>query len=208
MNKTYLRKVILLFPAVLLLACGISFCTSAGLGADLHTSFLQGIGRQIHLSPGTMTLLFNLLLLFIYFFAQRSWIGPGSLLIGFCLGPFMNLFESLFYAKVIVLPLPLRILIDIFGIFLISLALSFYIPLNVGLQPLDMLKQTMANTLKLTYGNATNLYSVIALAGTLLFGGDVGIGSILTLLLCGKMCDLLLPHTQSFIEKMNNEKIS
>ncbi len=208
MRTTYLKKTVALIPAVLLLGAGIAFCTSAGLGADTHTSFMQGIGRQINQSAGTMTMVFNIIILIPYLFLKKSYIGPGSLLIGFCLRPVINLFEGILLPPFSAASLPIKIILDILGNLLIALALSLYIPMNVGLQPLDMLKKTIAKVTGMTFGNATILYSALTLLGTVIFRGDIGIGSIISLVLCGKFCDLFLPHTEKLIQHIFKETSS
>ena len=70
--RGYLRMTAVMLPALPVLGLGISMCLFAGLGADVNTSFQQGIGRMIGLEAGTVNLLFNTLVLVIYWSALAS----------------------------------------------------------------------------------------------------------------------------------------
>ena len=71
--RGYLRLTAVILPTLPVLAFGIAMCLFAGLGADVTTSFEQGIGRMIGLEAGTVNLLFNTLVLIIFStFAFRS----------------------------------------------------------------------------------------------------------------------------------------
>ena len=94
-GKRLLRQLLLLLPAWIVLALGIAMCVFSGVGSDTNTSFQQGLGRMLGLQTGTVTLIFNCTVLAIFIFANRSLVGLGSLVIGFGLGPLLNLYLDL-----------------------------------------------------------------------------------------------------------------
>lgn len=204
--RHYLRKTLVLLPAVPGLAFGIALCLFAALGTDTSTSFQQGLGNLVGLSVGTVNLLYNSTVLLIFLFANRSLVGIGSLLVGFCLGPFMNLFQSCLQALIPQQPgLSVRILIVIAGTALTAFSLAWYVQLNMGVQPMDMLVISLSKLLKKSYGTAMYCYSFLMLAGTVLLGGDLGIGTIINFLLSGKLCDLLIPALAPLLGRLTGE---
>lgn len=94
-GKRLLRQLLLLLPAWIVLALGIAMSVFSGVGSDTNTSFQQGLGRMLGLQTGTVTLIFNCTVLAIFIFANRSLVGLGSLVIGFGLGPLLNLYLDL-----------------------------------------------------------------------------------------------------------------
>lgn len=202
--KNYIRKSLYMLPALLVLALGIALTVLSSLGSDCLTSFQQGLGRIIGMQVGTIMMAFNVAILVGFIFVDRKLIGLGSVLIGFCLGPLVNVFSAL-CAGLVSDSLVIKIIIDLAGIVLVSLALSWYIPLNVGLQPLDMLKQWFASLIHNTYGTATFILSVIFLIGAIITKGDIGIGTILNMLLVGKLCDIFMNMYKPLHEKIKKE---
>ncbi len=201
--RGYLRMTAVLLPTLPVLAFGIAMCLFAGLGSDVTTSFQQGIGRMVGLEAGTVNLLFNTLVLGIYCFADRSLVGIGSLLVGFGIGPLMNLFEALLHTLIPVTPpMFVRILFSLGGTIVTCFALAWYVQIQQGVQPLDMICLTIARLLKKSYGVGAYVWSGVALILTIVFGGDLGIGSILNMALGGVLCDLFIPLLRPAVRKL------
>lgn len=201
--KGYFRLTAAILPTLFTLAFGIAMCLFAGLGSDVTTSFEQGLGRMIGLEAGTVNLLFNTLVLLLFCVIDRSLVGIGSLLVGFGLGPLMNLFGSMLHTWLpMALPLPLRILISLAGTVLTCIALAWYVQIRQGVQPLDMIQLTLARLLRRSYGTGIYVWNGIALLLTLAFGGDFGIGTFLNLFLGGFLCDRFVPLLRPAVAKL------
>lgn len=190
-SKEYLKRTLLLLPALPVLALGVALCLYAGEGADTLTTFQQGLGNLINMRVGTVNLLYNVIVLVIFFFADRKLVGVGSIVVGFCLGPLMNIFEDLVHwALPMELGLGIRLGIAGLGIICCSVALAWYVPLNIGVQPMDMINITLSRFIKKSYGTACFLHGVIMLILTLLVGGDFGIATIMNVAFGGPLCDV------------------
>lgn len=199
----YLRMTAVILPTLPVLAFGIAMCLFTGLGSDVTTSFEQGLGRLVGLGTGTVNLLFNSLVLIIFCFADRSVVGIGSILVGFGLGPLMNLFESLLHKLIPETPSMLvRILFSLCGTIIVCFALAWYVQIRQGVQPLDMLNLTIARLLKKSYGVGCYVWNAVALILTIVFGGDLGIGSVLNMVLGGVLCDLFIPLLRPAVRKL------
>jgi len=96
----------------------------------------------------------------------------------------------------------IRILISCIGTVLIALALSWYILLDVGLQPMDMIVATIAKALKKTYGIGSYVFNVLLLIGCLLVGSTIGIGTIINFACIGKLVDFFMPKMKPIINKV------
>jgi len=199
--KKFLKQILILIPSVVTLALGISLSVTAGIGSDANASLQSAISNLTRIPVGTIVFLYNIIILIIFFLMKSRFIGVGSIVMGFFLGPFVNVFTSLltpiapssFFGKLI---------FCLLGVFFLSLALSWYIPLNYGLQPADMLIQTIADKTKQSYGTGLAIYSILILVLAFLLRGPIGIGTILNALLPGKICDLLIPMFSKLQKKI------
>lgn len=190
-SKEYMRRTLLLLPALPILALGIALCLYAGEGADPNTTFQQGIGNILGMRAGTVNLLYNVIVLVIFFFADRNLVGVGSVIVGFCLGPLMNVFEDLVHWMLpMELGLVIRLCIAALGIVCCAVSLAWYVPLNVGVQPMDMLIITLSKAIKKSYGTASFLYNALMLVLTFVVGGDFGIATVMNVAIGGVLCDL------------------
>ena len=189
--KEYIKRTFLLLPVLPILALGIALCLYAGEGADPNTTFQQGVGNIIGMRAGTVNLLYNVIVLAIFLFANRNLVGIGSIIVGFCLGPLMNVFEDMVHWMLpMELSLAIRLGIAFLGVVCCAVSLAWYVPLNVGVQPMDMLIVTLSKALKKSYGTASFLYNALMLALTFEVGGDFGIATIMNVTICGVLCDL------------------
>lgn len=199
--KKFLKQILILIPSVVTLALGISLSVTAGIGSDANASLQSAVSNLTRIPVGTIVFLYNIIILIIFFLVKSRFIGVGSIVMGFFLGPFVNVFTSLltpiapssFFGKLI---------FCLLGVFFLSLALSWYIPLNYGLQPADMLIQTIADKTKQSYGTGLAIYSILILVLAFLLKGPIGIGTILNALLPGKICDLLIPMFSKLQKKI------
>ena len=189
--KEYIKRTFLLLPVLPVLALGIALCLYAGEGADPNTTFQQGGGNILGMRAGTVNLLYNVIVLAIFLFANRNLVGIGSIIVGFCLGPLMNVFEDMVHWMLpMELSLMIRLGIAFLGIVCCAVSLAWYVPLNVGVQPMDMLIVTLSKTIKKSYGTASILYNTVMLILTFVVGGDFGIATIMNVTICGPLCDL------------------
>ena len=202
-GKRLLRQLLLLLPAWIVLALGIAMSVFSGVGSDTNTSFQQGLGRMLGLQTGTVTLIFNCTVLAIFIFANRSLVGLGSLVIGFGLGPLLNLYLDLL-GKIFptMPPMWARIALCTLGVVIACIALGWYVQLDAGVQPMDMLILTVAKLIRKSYGTAMYVYCGFMLLTTWLTGGDIGVGTFINLLLGGKLCDVFAAMWRPLIRRL------
>lgn len=199
--KKVLKQIIILIPSLVILALGISLSVTAGIGSDANASFQSALSDLIHIPVGTIVFLYNVIVLLIFILMKSRFIGVGSIVMGFFLGPFVNVFTSLL-TPIVPSSFFGKLIFCLLGVFFLSLALSWYIPLNYGLQPADMLIQTIAGKIKQSYGTGQIIYNCLALLLAIILGGTIGIGTILNAFLPGKICDLLIPQFAKLQKKI------
>ena len=187
-GKRLLRQLLLLLPAWIVLALGIAMCVFSGVGSDTNTSFQQGLGRMLGLQTGTVTLIFNCTVLAIFIFANRSLVGL-----------YLDLLGKIFPTMP---PMWARIALCTLGVVISCIALGWYVQLDAGVQPMDMLILTVAKLIRKSYGTAMYVYCGFMLLTTWLTGGDIGVGTFINLLLGGKLCDVFAAMWRPLIRRL------
>lgn len=192
--KHYVRSTLVMLPAVPIIACGVAFYLLTRLGADPFTSFQQGIAIRLGTSVGNISLAVNILILILFLFIDRKLIGIGSILFCFGIGPCINLFSGIL-GSFFVGPFdwPMLALFLVVGTVLIVLGLAYYIPIGVGIQPLDMVATKIGQLLHSTYGVGLTIFYILLTIGAYFLGGDIGIGTIIEVFLVGKLVDWCTP---------------
>ena len=65
------------------------------------------------------------------------------------------------------------------GVVISCIALGWYVQLDAGVQPMDMLILTVAKLIRKSYGTAMYVYCGFMLLTTWLTGGDIGVGTFI-----------------------------
>lgn len=80
----------------------------------------------------------------------------------------------------------------VIGFMFCSIGIVLTINANLGLSPWDVLFQGISKTTGITMGNASILISAIIISLNVLFGESVGWGTILNMLMIGKLMDVIM----------------
>ena len=192
--NSYLRKTLVMLPALPILGTGASFFLIAGQGTDPFTSFQQGISLRTGLSVGTASLLMNILILVFFFFYKRKLIGLGAIICTFGIGPCIDLSSSILH-QLFPGPQPpyMIVLFMVAGLIFKVVGLSYYLPVGAGIQPLDMVATELGHLVKKSYGVGLTIFYLILLLGAFLLGAPIGIGTIIAAVLVGKLVDWFSP---------------
>ena len=198
MNKqtvlSYVRRCFVMLPSVPLIALAVFLCVSAGLGVDAYAMFQQGVSIQTGITLGTAVLIIDTALMVVFLLLDPSMFGPGCLIMSFGVGPFIDIFYAVLGPYMPEQPdLWLQITFYVLGLIVLAFALTWYIPLNVGLATADLVAVYLSNKLHITVGNAMIILYVVCFALGFFMGGQWGVGTAVGILATGKLMDLFMP---------------
>jgi len=170
------------------------------MGSDTYTCFQQGLGFSLGWSVGNVNLVMSLVIVGVFFFVDRSLIGPGTVILCFGIGPMISvfgwLFDKIFIGEV---GIWVSILLIICGVLFTSTGISTYLVLNQGVQPMDMIIISISRLIKKSYGIAMYIFSAICLLLGWQLGGVIGVGTLVNLLFTGKVIDLMIPRIRKIL---------
>jgi len=200
--KSIIRKCATILISTILLPLGIALNIYADT-ADILTCFQTGVANIIGTDVGTIMTIFNGIVFFIFIFVNISYIQFGTFLLTISLGTMVNFYSDIFNQYLPQnLPLWLSIIVVVIGTTIISIAISIYLPINLGIQPIDMLVLSLAKLYKKTYGMGLNFFYIIVFIATLLVNGKFGVGTLINMILTGRLIDYFMPRLKPTVFKI------
>lgn len=199
---SYIRKCLVILPGVLGIGFGIECIVLAGWGCDPITNFDVGISMHFPVSVGMADMVLGCICFVAAFLFRREWLNLGSFLFCFGTGLSIDRFHQLLgaWGEMITAAggIPMRIGFLIVGVFSISLALAYYIPINFGYAHWDIMAMFVAEAVKKSYGTGLTIVYIFFFASSLILGADFGIGTVAATLVPGWLADRILPRTKRF----------
>ena len=132
---SYARRLLAIIPSIFICALGVALLVWPEWGCDPLTTFEIGLSNVFHVQFGTVALVFEGIMFFVFFFVRRDLVHLGTLAWCFLIGPFEN-----FWLDVLAPMLPtapemsvgLKIACILIGSIIIILTLAYYIPIGLG----------------------------------------------------------------------------
>jgi len=199
-RSNYTARLIQLFLGLVLYGISDGLLLAAGLGADPWDVFSQGLSRSFGLGIGTWTIIVGAIVLLVWIpLRQRP--GLGTVANVFVIGLIVNEFLSLVPT---VHGMALRIIAMLGAVALNGLATATYIGARFGPGPRDGLMTGWAargHSLRL---GRTTIEATALLAGWL-FGGTVGVGTLVYALSIGPLVHWWLPRLTCDVKDRRGE---
>ena len=148
---SYARRLLAIIPSIFICALGVALLVWPEWGCDPLTTFEIGLSNVFHVQFGTVALVFEGIMFFVFFFVRRDLVHLGTLAWCFLIGPFEN-----FWLDVLAPMLPtapemsvgLKIACILIGSIIIILTLAYYIPIGLGYQTSDIFAFMAADLVK------------------------------------------------------------
>ncbi|MGM0215235.1 YczE/YyaS/YitT family protein [Enterococcus sp. AZ109] len=188
-------------------ALGIRLIVVSGLGADAISTLVLGLMQHVPLRFGTLSMLFNAIVLVIIFFYDRKMIGMGSIINSFGVGICLNLIESAGLLHSI--PKFLEYPSILVGTIIFGFGTGIYLLTNAGSAAYESLMIVLQRVLKVSVKIARIILDGSFFLIGYLLGGTVGWGTLIVLLLLGPSLELTLnqlPKLRLFRTRRVNEK--
>lgn len=181
---------------------GLAFLYSVELGSSPMGTFADGLHHLIHISQGNANILANAAFLLVLLILARKYISVGTVLCTFTLGLYVNLASAVIDPlNLAALPFLNKIMVSAVGTLLMGIGLGIYVAVDFGLGPLESIVAIIYQHSKLKYKTAKIVFDAILGIVGIVFGGKIGIGTVISILCTGIVMDPVINKTKPFLTK-------
>jgi len=181
---------------------GLAFLYSVELGSSPMGTFADGLHNILHISQGNANILANAAFLIVLLILARKYISVGTVLCTFTLGLYVNLASAIISPLNLgALPLPGKIAVSAIGTVLMGIGLGIYVSVEFGLGPLEAIVDIIYRHTKLKYKTAKIIFDALLGVLGVLFGGKIGVGTVISILCTGIVMDAVIRKAKPFLTK-------
>lgn len=189
LNKM-IRRVLIVILGSIIMSAGISFYLKAGYGADPLSVFISGLSGKTGISYGQTSASFMLVLALVIFFLDKRRLGAGTIMNALLVGIFVDIFMLLdIYAF---LPLSFAPVILLVAIVVTGIGLGVYISAGLGEGASDAVMVYLHKKFNFQVRWVRMAMDLFYLILGALLGGQLGIGTVLSMLFTGFIIDRTL----------------
>lgn len=185
-TKKVLKELSLGFLAIFLIGLGVSIYIKCQIGSDGLTVFLDGLNKFFGISISLADQCITLILLTLAYFMNKENIGVftilNALLIGSCIALAEIIIKTIPFDE---MSLYFKIIAVIFAQIIMSTGSAMLQCMSLGKSIYDAFILGISEKLKVSYKVAFIIYGASFMAVGLIFGGKIGIGTAISILLGG-----------------------
>lgn len=195
--KSKMKRFVVTLLGIFFLGAGVAIDTAAALGTDCMAGFNEAFARTLgYVTFGQMTTIIEILMVIYAYLRSKKTVGIGTvlsmLLVQFPIDLVYNLVPQ-------TQNLVVRILYVLIGILFISLGAEMIIHADLGMGAYEAFMYSFVYTRGWKFIYVKYVCDAIFLLGTVIFRGQIGLGTVITYLLTPKCMDLINKNIGRFI---------
>ena len=205
-KETLVRLVTLLF-GLTVAHFGVTLFLLADLGTDPFNVMVQGIYRTLKgvlnlgiITHGNIHIVMCLLIILLLLIVDKSYIKIGTVVCMLCGGPIIDFFtfllSGLFKSEK---PLLVSLLVQAVACVILALGMTIVIKSDAGTGPNDLVSVVLSDKLKRKFGLVRIVTDALFVGIGFLLGGEVGIGTIICVVLVGPVAGFFLTLSEKFV---------
>jgi uncharacterized membrane protein YczE len=168
----------------------------AGLGTGAWDALNVGLAMKTPFTVGNWVIFIGIILIFLNALLTRSRPVVSSLLTIFVLGYFIDFWLIIVFQHTLFSGFLLQFMILLLGIVILAFGVSIYLQAEFALLPIDGFMFAIRNLLGVKLMIAKTIAELIALVAAFLFGGPIGLGTILVTFLLGPLIQWFFPRVE------------
>lgn len=204
-------RVIILFIGLVIAHFGVTLFLLANLGTDPFNVLIQGLykltsglaGGAALLTHGRVHMIVCFLIILALLFIDRSYVRIGTLVCMFFGGPIIDVFNLLLaplFAGAV--PMPIRLGANVLGCVILAFGMTIVIKSDAGTGPNDLVAIVISDKLKKKFSATRIIVDVAFAAIGAIFGGTLGIGTVICAFVVGPVAGFFLPINERMVERI------
>lgn len=192
MKQLTLRRWVGMVAGNVILAFGICILKWSGTGNDSYTGMNMALAALLGLSYGTFLIIINCFVFLVELLFGRKYIGPGTLVNWFLIGPIVDWFYPILRKWFFGVPSSWgqQLFLAVLGVIVISFACSVYQTSDAGIAPYDSLAIIGNERTRIPYFWCRMFCDGLCALVCYLAHGVVGIGMLLCAFALGPVISL------------------
>lgn len=180
---------------IIILSLGIALCIQSLLGTSPFDALLVGLYRTFGLTIGSWEVVVGTTMIIGNAIAEKKqpeWMGfITSILTG------VGIDTWLFLLKPSIAPItwPMQSIVLIAGIICTAIGTSLYLQSRISPNPMDRSMLILVEKLQWSISKARIVINVLLVTLAFIFGGAIGIGTVINALFSGMLIGILIPYT-------------
>lgn len=180
MNKLFARRLIMMVAGIVLIGFGVALFKLSVTGNDPSSAMVMAVSDCIKVDFAILLIIFNTVYFIFEFLFARSRIGIGTVVNWFGVGYVVSFFYGLLNGFVPAEPIwPVRLLLLLAGVLVLSAGASLYQTADMGIGPYDVLSIIISEKTHFRYFGCRMFTDLACAVTTAALGGLIGIGTLM-----------------------------
>lgn len=227
MNKVInlIKRLILFFIGMSIIQFGVALFLKTSIGSDPFTVFTEGlatvldktalkdfsivhmIAGRAEVTPGVANMIILIVLFIGILIVDMKRIKIGTLICVVGVGPIIDLgVKAVSYFPIDSANIFVKMLLVLLGCFIIAVGFSIISASDIGVAPNDIVPFIIKDKLNFQYRWVRIGFDATFLIIGFIFGGTIGVGTIIAMLVTGPFIQLLLPYGKKVVDFIVNSK--
>lgn len=227
MNKVInlIKRLILFFIGMSIIQFGVALFLKTSIGSDPFTVFTEGlatvldktalkdfsivhmIAGRAEVTPGVANMIILIVLFIGILIVDMKRIKIGTLICVVGVGPIIDLgVKAVSYFPIDSANIFVKMLLVLLGCFIIAVGFSIISASDIGVAPNDIVPFIIKDKLNCQYRWVRIGFDAAFLIIGFIFGGTIGVGTIIAMLATGPFIQLLLPYGKKVVDFIVNSK--
>ena len=221
MNKVInlIKRLILFFIGMSIIQFGVALFLKTSIGSDPFTVFTEGlatvldktalkdfsivqmIAGRAEVTPGVANMIILIVLFIGILIVDMKRIKIGTLICVVGVGPIIDLgVKAVSYFQIDSANIFIKMLLVLLGCFIIAVGFSIISASDIGVAPNDIVPFIIKDKLNCQYRWVRIGFDATFLIIGFIFGGTIGVGTIIAMLATGPFIQLLLPYGKKVVD--------
>ena len=221
MNKVInlIKRLILFFIGMSIIQFGVALFLKTSIGSDPFTVFTEGlatvldktalkdfsivqmIAGRAEVTPGVANMIILIVLFIGILIVDMKRIKIGTLICVVGVGPIIDLgVKAVSYFPIDSANIFIKMLLVLLGCFIIAVGFSIISASDIGVAPNDIVPFIIKDKLNCQYRWVRIGFDATFLIIGFIFGGTIGVGTIIAMLATGPFIQLLLPYGKKVVD--------
>lgn len=195
-------KYVIFVAGILILTLGISLTIQSELGTSPFDALLVGLSQHVGLSVGSWEVIIAFLLIGCNSLLKQQKPEFLGLVTAFITG--MGIDIWLYVSESIITPEVWysKLMTFVIGLVIISIGTAIYLQTNFAPIPIDRLTLVLHEITRTPLFVSRTLIYFVFLMLAFLFGGPIGLGTLLTVCCAGLLLQFIMGHTNKIIDRI------